>query len=260
MSVVQTHTIVGQTAPGVLGGILLPVTVQPDYYNRFASAVLGNLAESGAKASVAIGQPVITAGPPAYFAAQGGVTGITSPVALAGDLTILVAARRPAQPDANYKIAPLVSNYVTDAAGKWQGLLFGLSKYTDTQDLPVLWAVESETGSTNQLAGDLITTAQGQTWGLYSVRITGVGKTGWSAVIQNHTTGTTKTVTSTGTIPVLAAAPNLAIGTTYVGGTWTDTSNILACGLWNSALSDADLQTVVDFERRWQADRNGVTL
>lgn len=34
MSLVQTHTIVGQTASGVLGGILLPISAQPAYYNR----------------------------------------------------------------------------------------------------------------------------------------------------------------------------------------------------------------------------------
>ncbi|MCG4273872.1 hypothetical protein [Acetobacter senegalensis] len=260
MSVVQTHTIVGQTAAGVLGGILLPISAQPAYYNRYASDVLANLAESGKRAAVAVGQPAVTSGPPAYFAAQGGASGITSPVSVAGDLTILVAARYPSQTAANYKIAPLVSNYFTDANGKWQGVLFGFNRYSDTQSLPVVWVVESETGSTNQQSGDLITTAQGQAWGLYSVRISGIGSKGWTATIKNHTIGTTKTITSGNTIPVLSAAPNLAVGTTFVAEFFTDRSDILSAGVWNASLSDADLDTAVDFERRWQAGVNGVTV
>ncbi|KAA8384820.1 hypothetical protein FOH24_16510 [Acetobacter tropicalis] len=260
MSLVQTHTIVGQTASGVLGGILLPISAQPAYYNRYASDVLANMAESGRRASVAVGQPGITAGPPAYFAAQGGAAGITSPVSADGDLTVLVAARYPSQMTANYKIAPLVSNYFTDADGKWQGFLFGLNFYSDTQILPILWAVESETGSTNQQAGDLITTAQGQAWGLYSIRISSIGSKGWTATIKNHTLGTTKTITSSNTIPVLSAAPNLAVGTSYLPENFTDRSDILSVGIWHAALSDTDLDTAVDFERRWQAGINGVTL
>lgn len=260
MSIVQTHTIVGQTAAGVLGGILLPISAQPAYYNRYASDVLANLAESGRRASVAVGQPGITAGPPAYFAAQGGAAGITSPVSVEGDLTILVAARYPSQTSANYKIAPLVSNYFADADGKWQGFLFGFDNYSDTQTLPILWAVEGETGSSNQQAGDLISTAQGQAWGLYSVRISSIGAKGWTATIKNHTLGTTKTITSGNTIPTLSGAPNLAIGTTYVPENFTDRSDILSVGIWHASLSDADLDTVVDFERRWQAGVNGVTV
>lgn len=262
MTVVQTHTIVGQTAARGLVGILLPIARQPLYYNRFVSDPLANLAEGGKRASVAVGAPAVVAGPPSYLPASGSVTGIVTPASMAGDCTLLVAARKPAQATGGFHVAPLISNYYTDAHGKWQGILLGHDTYNQTQDLPVLWAVETETGSSNQMGGEPITTAQGQAWNLHSVRLTGVGQKGYTAIISNHTTGTTKTITSDNTIPLLPATPNFAIGTTFVAsnGGLVDHADILCAGIFDAALSDDDLQAVVDIERRWQSSINGVTL